>query len=278
MRRRTSASLVAALLPLLLALLTACSSSDGGSAAPTSTPTASVSSAAPAPAAPRVGSCHSLTLREATDPVDAGAPVGCRRPHTSVTVKVGRISALADGHLLAVDSRTVRARLTQACPREVTDLVGGDQTARRLSRLEVVWFAPTLEQADAGADWFRCDVVGIRSTGRLLPLPATVAGLLDQPGAGDRYGTCGTAAPDARGFQRVVCSVAHSWRAVDTVDLPAGTAYLDKTAGTTADSSCQDVASARADGALKFSWSFEWPTRAQWDAGQRYGYCWVPEA
>ena len=276
MRRRTSATLVAPLL-LLLTLLAACSSGDDGAATPKPTPTASVSSAAPAPAAPRVGSCHSLTLREAADPVDAGAPVACRRPHTSVTVQVGRISALADGHLLAVDSRTVRARLTQACPREVTGLVGGDLTARRLSRLEVVWFAPTLEQADAGADWFRCDVVGIRSTGRLLPLPAKVAGLLDQPGAGDRYGTCGTAAPDARGFQRVACSVRHSWRAFDTVDLPAGTAYLDKAAGTAADSACQDIASARANGALKFSWSFEWPTRAQWDAGQRYGYCWVPE-
>ena len=277
MGRRTPVSLVAALLPLLV-LLSACSSGETGTAAPTPRPSASVSSAAPAPAAPRVGSCHSLTLREAVDPVDAGSPVGCRRPHTSVTVKVGRISALADGHLLAVDSRTVRSRLTRACPREVTDTVGGDQTARRLSRLEVVWFAPTLEQADAGADWFRCDVVGIRSPGRLLPLPAKVAGLLDQPGAADRYGTCGTAAPGARGFQRVVCSVRHSWRAVDTIDLPPGTAYLAGAAGTTADSACQDIASTRAQGALKFSWSFEWPTRAQWDAGQRYGYCWVPEA
>ncbi len=278
MTRRTSVGLATALLPLLT-LLAACSSDETGTAVPTPSPGASVSSAAPAPAAPRVGSCHSLTLREAVDPVDAGSPVGCRRPHTSVTVKVGRISALADGHLLAVDSRTVRSRLTQACPREVTAAaVGGDQTARHLSRLEVVWFAPTLEQADAGADWFRCDVVGIRSTGRLLPLPAKVAGLLDQPGAADRYGTCGTAAPDARGFQRVVCSVRHSWRAVDTIDLPAGTAYLDKAAGTTADSACQDLASTRAKGALKFSWSFEWPTRAQWDAGQRYGYCWVPES
>ena len=91
MRRRTSVSLVAALLPLTL--LAACSSGGTGTAAPTPSPSASVSSAAPAPAAPRVGSCHSLTLREAVDPVDAGSPVGCRRPHTSVTVKVGRISA-----------------------------------------------------------------------------------------------------------------------------------------------------------------------------------------
>ena len=37
-----------------------------------------------------------------------------------------------------------------------------------------------------------------------------------------------------------------------------------------------DVASGRSNGSLKYTWSFEWPTRDQWDAGQRYGYCWVP--
>jgi hypothetical protein len=102
--------------------------------------------------------------------------------------------------------------------------------------------------------------------------------VLDAEGALDRFGTCGTAAPDARGFSRVVCSEKHKWRAVDVIDLPSNRPYLAKDATATADAACKDIASERADGSLEFTWSFEWPTKAQWASGQRYGYCWVPEA
>jgi hypothetical protein len=264
-------------LVLVAPVLAACSSGNPDS---TDRPSggASASSAPPAPAAPTVGACHELSLEEATEPVDSGEPVPCARPHTAVTIKVGKLAALADGHLLAVDSPTVRARLARACPPALGGFVGGDQTAQRLSRLEVVWFGPSLEQADAGADWFRCDVVGLREEGSLISLPRRMKNALDAPDALDRFGTCGTAAPSAKNFQRVVCSEKHSWRAVDVVDLPADSRYLAKDVAATGDSSCKDVASARANGALKYTWSFEWPTRAQWSAGQRYGYCWVPES
>jgi hypothetical protein len=227
---------------------------------------------------PVVGGCHELTLTEAEDPVDAGGPVPCRRTHTSVTVKVGQLSRVVDGHLLAVDSRTVRAQITKACPTEPGSYLGGDTTGRRLSRFEVVWFSPSLAQADAGANWYRCDVVALRSEGKLVPLPARVKGILSRGGALDRFGTCGTSAPDRPGFARVVCSERHSWRAVDVVDLPASAHYLAKDDAATGDAACKDVAAGRANGALKYSWSFEWPTRAQWASGQRYGYCWVPDA
>jgi hypothetical protein len=36
------------------------------------------------------------------------------------------------------------------------------------------------------------------------------------------------------------------------------------------------VAAGSADDPLDFTWSQESPTREQWDAGQRYGICWVP--
>jgi hypothetical protein len=195
-----------------------------------------------------------------------------------VTVKVGRLSLVVDGHLLAIDSRTVRKQIAEACPDTPGAFVGGDETAQRLSRFEVVWFSPSLEDADAGANWYRCDVVAPRSPGRLLILPAKLKGVLDQDGALDRFGTCGTAAPDARGFSRVVCSEKHKWRAVDVIGLPSNRPYLAKDVTATADSACKDIVSKRAEGSLKFTWSFEWPTKALWHAGQRYGYCWVPEA
>ena len=285
MRARRGATVVpggVVLAGVVLAALAGCSSNGSagsGSGSDTEKPAAnaSASSAPPAPPPPRVGGCHRLSLTQATDPVDTSAPVPCTGPHTSQTFKVGKISALVDGHLLAVDSAAVRARLARTCPPALPAYVGGDRTTQRLSRLEAVWFGPSLEQADAGADWYRCDVVGLRREGQLVALPPKVKGVLAAPGALDRFGTCGTAAPDAKAFQRVVCAERHSWRAVDVVDLPASTRYLARSAAATGDSACKAVAAKRANGALKYSWSFEWPTRVQWTAGQRYGYCWVPE-
>jgi len=118
----------------------------------------------------------------------------------------------------------------------------------------------------------------LRSEGKLLQLPARVKGALDQTDALDRFGTCGTAtAPDAGGFSRVVCSQRHRSRAVGVFDLPRDARYLAKDVEADGNSACKDVAAKRAKGDLKYTWSFEWPTRAQWAAGQRYGYCWVPE-
>lgn len=270
---------------LAAVLLAGCAGGSGSTTSSSGSPTSSGGSTSaspsaaptpPTPAAPAVGECRSLTLARATAPVDATTPVACRSPHTAVTVEVGVLPLLESGHLLAVDSVTVRDRVARSCPDSLLERAGGDETARRLSRLRVVWFTPSVEQADAGADRYRCDVVAVRDEDRLLPLPARLAGLLDRPGALDRFGTCGTTAPDARGFRRVACADPHRWRAVDTVDLPAGARYLDEAVSDRGDSACEDVAASRADGALRYSWSFEWPTREQYRAGQRYGWCWLP--
>jgi hypothetical protein len=42
------------------------------------------------------------------------------------------------------------------------------------------------------------------------------------------------------------------------------------------DQVCRDVAADATDD-LDLVWSQESPTREQWDAGQRYGICWVPD-
>jgi hypothetical protein len=172
----------------------------------------------------------------------------------------------------------VRAQIEDACPDTPGAYLGGDQTTKRLSRFEVVWFSPSLEQADAGANWYRCDIVAVRSDGRLLTLPTKLKGVLDQAGALDRFGTCGTAtAPTARGFERVVCSEPHRSRAISVVDLPRDARYRDKGVEADANTTCKAAAAAKAKGDLKYTWTFEWPTRAQWAAGQRYGYCWIPQ-
>jgi hypothetical protein len=223
-----------------------------------------------------VGSCHHLDFAQAAQPTDATPAVPCTTPHTTQTVKVGRLAAATGGEDLRVDSPEVRAKVDQACPARLVRYAGGDLTTRRVSRLQVVSFTPSADQVKAGASWFRCDIVGLAAANQLIPLPRQLKGALGVANALDRFGTCGTAAPGKPGFQRVVCRRRHAWRAVDTVTLDSSARYLGSRATAQGDSQCKDDAAARAHGALKYTWSFEWPTRDQWRAGQRYGYCWVP--
>jgi hypothetical protein len=265
----------AAALLAVLALAAAGCTTDKQSSRPKSP--AEPSSAPAAPAAPKVGSCHNLSFAQATAVVDSRKPVRCGDPHTSITYRTGQIDLTQDGHLLAVDSQAARARFAKACAPRLGRYLGGSTSAVRLSRFEAVWFGPSVEQADAGATWYRCDVVLVRSEGKLLRLPRSVKGVLADASGLDRYGTCGTASPDSKSFHKVVCSQRHSWRAIDDLDIDPKARYLGKGASAAGDSACKSRAEARAKGALRYSWSFAWPTRQQWDDGVRYGLCWVPD-
>jgi hypothetical protein len=192
---------------------------------------------------------------------------------------VGRLDTVVAGHSLGVDSAAVQRQLSTTCPGKLASYLGGTATTRDLSRFQVVWFSPTPEESDAGADWFRCDLVAFGVGDALLQLPRRggVRGVLSRPGALDTYGLCGTAAPGAPGFQRVACARAHTWRAFDTVSLPGPRAYpgVAKVRGA-GNAVCKARARARAADALKFKYGWEWPTRRQWSTGQHFGYCWIP--
>ena len=193
---------------------------------------------------------------------------------------VGRLDLVVDGERLPADADRVRAQMARTCPRAMTRYVGGTREDRALSRFAVVWFAPNSEQAAQGADWFRCDLVAIAAQDRLQPLPARprVAGVLDRAAGPATYGLCGTAEPGTSGFDRVICDRRHSWRAVATIPLAGGKRYPGtarvRSAG---DESCRERVAGQAEDPLSFEYGWEWPTREQWDNGQRYGYCWAPD-
>jgi hypothetical protein len=270
MRRRLLAT---ASTLLALGLLAGCG---GDGPKPAASPRTPATAPAPPPP-PRAGACYDLPFQAALAATNESAPVPCTARHTAQTLYVGQVDPLVDGHLLAVDSGRVQNQIARTCRARLTGRLGGDEETRRLSRLAAVWFSPTLKQSDAGALWFRCDLVYVAGPNDLAPLPARTKGLLDDPKALDRYGTCATASPAAKTFQRVACARRHSWRARASIDLPAGTRYLDKAAGKAADSACRDIEAKIAADNLRLKWSFEWPTQQQWDTGQRYGLCWTPD-
>jgi hypothetical protein len=281
----------AAVLPaaVLVAVLAAGCSGPASPSRPASRPAAPSSSTAvvatpsippPAPAPPRAA-CYRLTSRELTRPSSSSPTVSCSGSHTSRTIHVGRLLTEVRGRRVAVDSAVVQRQLATACPRRLASYVGGSAQARQLSRLDVVWFTPTLRQTVDGAHWFRCDVIAFAKADTLLPLPpgSGLRGVLSRQKGLDTYGLCGTAAPGTAGFERVVCSRPHAWRAIRTLALTGGRRYPGAaTVRRAGDDACKDAARSRAADSLKFSYGWEWPTAPQWDAGQHYGYCWVPSS
>jgi hypothetical protein len=272
--------LVAALLPLLL---TACSGSGGPEAGPSPTPTTAASSpvaeeprTAEPPPAPAEDACYRLRYDDAVAATVGRRPVPCREDHTSQTYLVGRLDLVVGGHLVAVDSDRVRDQVSTTCPGALGSFLGGSPEQQRLTMLRSVWFTPTVPESDRGAAWFRCDVVALARGGELATLGGDVRGVLATEEGRDRFGMCGTAEPGTEGFQRVICSARHSWRAVSTVPFEAGDYPGEEQVRTAGEDPCQDAGRAAADDPLNFRWGYEWPSRDQWRSGHTYGLCWVP--
>jgi hypothetical protein len=239
-------------------------------------PDGTQTTATPVPA-PRAGACARLDYAEAVELTPRGGSVPCSQPHTAQTFLVGSLDLVVDGRLLAVDSERAQGQAATTCRDAVAGHVGATPEELRLSMVEAVWFTPGVEGPAEGADWLRCDVVAVSGGRRLVELPRASKGMLAAESTRDDYAMCGTAQPSADGFSRVVCSARHSWRAVASVDLP-GAAYPSADKATDVmEPRCREVARDRADDPLDFTWAEERPTREQWQAGRRYGLCWVPD-
>ena len=288
--RVTLAALVApvALVTVLATALAGCSGSPApkasssaspGSASASSSPSASAPSLAAIPAAPKPEACYALTLKQLAQPTNDSPAASCSSDHDVQTFYVGTLDTTVDGHNLAIDSPRVQRQLEQTCPRQLGRYLGGSSQTLDLSRFHTVWFSPTLEQSEQGASWFRCDLIAFSHADKLatLPPPKKLKGALASSSALDRFGLCGTAAPGARGFSRVICAEKHSWKAISTIGLAGGRRYPGvahvRDAG---DSACKQQAQARSGNSLKYQYGWEWPTGRQWAGGQHYGFCWVP--
>ncbi|MCY7400118.1 MAG: septum formation family protein [Nocardioides sp.] len=258
-------------------VLAGCSSSPQSPAPVGTAPSSSDSSLAPTETVepdpgprPKVGECHALSWAQAVAPQTRVDPVRCRAPHTAETFAVGRLDL--DTGRLQVDSDRVQQRVQSACNERLPRHLGAAPRDVRLTMAQAVWFTPDVEQVEAGARWFRCDVVVVASQRALRRLPLSTKGLAGAPG----IAMCAGAEPGTKAFARVACGSPHSWVAVSTVDLPGARLPGPARVQTRMDPVCRDAARARASDPLSFTWSQESPTREQWAAGQRYGICWAP--
>ncbi len=271
-------------------LLAGCTSGgdDEPKADDSSSPSATQSSSTaaeptPPPAPPVLGACYRLSYDEAVAPTNADGPVSCDKGHTSQTFAVGQLDLVVNGHLLAVDSDAVRKQVARRCPNQLAAYVGATVQQLRLSLLRPVWFTPTIEQSDAGAGWYRCDVIAVAGDSKVAKINSNIRGALAKPAGRAEYGMCGTAQPGTSAFNRVLCREGHSWKAISVLDLAdraatkaGGYPGVDEVRGA-GQEVCDEAARAIAADALDYEWGYEWPTKDQWQAGQTFGRCWAPD-
>ena len=274
-----------ALLAVVALALSACTSDepepepaadDPPSASPT--PTASPT---PAPTPPALGACYRLSYDEALAPTNSETAASCDKGHTSQTFAIGQLDLVANGHLLAIDSDTVRQQVANRCPPQLAAYVGATPEQLRLSLLRPVWFTPTIEESDAGADWYRCDAIAVTGDRILAKFDHNVSEALATPAGRAEFAMCGTAEPGTPAFSQVLCREDHSWKAIRVIDLAEqakGGGYPGQDAVREAGQDvCAEAAREIASDALDYEWGYEWPTKDQWQAGQTYGRCWSPD-
>ena len=126
---------------------------------------------------------------------------------------------MSNGHLLAVDSEAVRKQVARRCPTQLGAYVGATEEQLRLSMLRPVWFTPTIEQSDAGAAWYRCDVIAVSGDQQVAKIDHNIFEALKKPEGRAEFAMCGTAQPGTAAFSRVLCREDHSWKAISVLDL-----------------------------------------------------------
>lgn len=227
---------------------------------------------------PTTGACRNLSFSAAESNSDATPVVPCTGIHTAVTVAVGSLIDKQHPTITNVSSPAIQQRLISTCKQDVMKYVGGSNQTYALSLVQAIWFLPTAKQFAAGAHWYRCDLVVLAGQSRLAPLPAKARGLLARPHALNRWGTCSNASPSSPKFRLQLCGAKHRWRAVAMMPVPRKSIYLSKAVGAEALKNCGKIAANNSTGKLKYTWTFEWPNKQHWQAGQRYGLCWLPKS
>src|SRR5262245_2821861 len=247
--------------PLVLAVLslTGCVGSHGSSGSTT---------------APDVGACRLLDPDDLSAPSNDTPTVSCDRPHTAQTYAVETLPHQFDH--ASYDDQQVAAFAYRICSREFIDFTGADESLAMRTILSWAWFRPSTGAWDAGARWYRCDVVGGGDQSRwYVDLPHTAQGLLlGRPK--DEWLVCAQGAT-VSGSVKVPCSEKHNWRAVTTIVLGDGTTSYpgdDAVRARTKDF-CSKSVGAWLDYPVDYDFGYSWFHRAEWDAGNRRSVCWA---
>jgi hypothetical protein len=173
-------------------------------------------------------------------------------------------------------SRTAVAHVYAACRKAyLAELDIDDALALRVD-LSWAWFGPSRKGWEAGARWFRCDIVGgADGATRLRPLPDRLRTLFHGLPP-DAWMRC-RSGDDFTRAAAVPCSAPHTWRAVSAIKLgDPGDAYPgDHFSEGRARDYCADAVIAWLDYPPTYAYGYTTFHRAEWEAGNRRALCWA---
>ena len=226
---------------------------------------------------PELGACRVLTPEDARQPSNATRTVSCQEEHTAQTFAVGELpEELADA---AYDSEELGAWAYRTCSTAFEKFLGADESLVLRSMLSWAWFRPSQDAWDAGARWYRCDVVGGGDeSAAYVALPVTARGLLQ--GRRRTSGWC--ASPGRPSSTPIGCRARRSthWRAVTTIKLgEAKDDYPgDRLVEVTTRDFCSDSVGAWLGYPVDYDFGYTWFHEAEWEAGNRRSVCWAKTA
>jgi len=251
------------LLPLVF-VLGACTSAGGG---PDEVEQVSVE-------APDKGACRLLTSEDLARASADTMPVDCRQKHTAETFAVGTFPAKVAGK--GVGDPALGAHVFDSCEGKFRRFLGGNESLVMRATVTWAWFRPSEDAWDAGARWWRCDVVGGgEESTDLVDLPRTTKGiLLGRPE--DRWMAC-VDGPSVVDSVKISCDREHTWRAVTTIVLGENDDKYpgdDLVAVRTRDF-CSKSVGAWLNYPVDFDYGYTVFREAEWRAGNRRSVCWA---
>jgi hypothetical protein len=179
----------------------------------------------PMAGAPTVGTCSTMTPKQAAAPSDHSTAVPCPKAHTAEVAGVVTVPDSLDWKTATVTDlfRVIAAK----CRPKVDAMLGRDPSTRDSSAYHYVWFTPTKAQKSQGARWMSCSVV-MYAGASLASLPTSTTPFLPHGALPDKVARCLT-----RSVRNTPCSATHLWRATGTFTVSGaypGTRVLNKRA------------------------------------------------
>jgi len=224
--------------------------------------------------APKPGACRVLEPADIAAASNDTEPVTCSKPHNAETFLVGPFKGdLADAEY---DDERLGQHVYERCSKGFRKFTGADESLAMRSVVSWAWWRPSADDWDAGARWFRCDVVGgtDKST-ELVELPKTAKGVLLGIPA-DRWMACVDAA-QVSGSPQVPCSEPHTWRAVSTVVVGKDDEKYPgaRVVEVLSRDYCSDWVGAWMNYPVDYEYAYTWFSKGEWEAGNRRSICWA---
>lgn len=224
---------------------------------------------------PAIGECRDLKRADLLEASNAARPVTCTEPHNAETYASGALpEQFAE---TSYGDQGLGAWAYQACGTALQEHLGINESTLMRTVLTWVWFRPSEEAWDAGARWYRCDVLaGGAGSRRYLDLPTTTKDLLSGGTPDDHWMTCARGSDPDTGA-KVPCSKPHEWRAVTTIKLgePADAYPGDESVKSTSSDYCASSVQGWLGYPEDYQYAYTWFGDKEWQAGNRRSVCWA---